>query len=223
MPDRPTRRVMLGTLAAGLLAPRPAQATCLLTPQAVEGPFYLDPRLLRSDIREDREGTPLRVSLQVVSLRDCVALPAARVDLWHADAQGRYSGYSDQGERGASTLGRTFLRGTQVADGAGRVAFRTIYPGWYPGRTPHLHVKVILGGRAALTGQIYFPDAVSEAVHGSPAYAGRARRGRIGNARDVLMRRDDPEGRGIAEVRRESGDQEGGGYEAALTLVVRGA
>ena len=51
MPHRPTRRVMLGTLAAGLLAPRPVQATCLLTPQAVEGPFYLDPRLLRSDMR----------------------------------------------------------------------------------------------------------------------------------------------------------------------------
>ncbi|GJD60959.1 intradiol ring-cleavage dioxygenase [Methylobacterium frigidaeris] len=218
MPNRPTRRVMLGTLAAGLLAPRPAQATCLLTPQAVEGPFYLDPRLLRSDIREDRDGTPLRVRLQVVTLRDCVTLPAARVDLWHADAQGRYSGYPDQGDRGASTVGRTFLRGTQVADEAGRVAFRTIYPGWYPGRTPHLHVKVILGSRTALTGQIYFPDAVSEAVYGGPAYLGRSRRGRIGNARDVLLRQDDPEGRGVADIRPE-----GGGYEAALTLVVRGA
>ncbi|SFV03455.1 Dioxygenase [Methylobacterium sp. 174MFSha1.1] len=214
MPNRPTRRVMLGTLAVGLLAPRPARATCLLTPQAVEGPFYLDPRLLRSDIREDRAGTPLRVSLQVVTLRDCVALPAARVDLWHADAQGQYSGTRDQG---ASTLGRTFLRGTQVADEAGRVGFRTIYPGWYLGRTPHLHVKVILGGRTALTGQIYFPDAVSEAVYGAPAYAGRSRRGRIGNARDILLRQDDPEGRGIAELRPE-----GAGYEAALTLVVRG-
>jgi protocatechuate 3,4-dioxygenase beta subunit len=217
MRDRPTRRVMLGTLAAGLLAPRPASATCLLTPQAVEGPFYLDPRLLRSDIREDRTGTPLGVSLQVVSLRDCLALPQARVDLWHADARGLYSGYPDQGDRNASTVGRTFLRGTQVADGAGRVAFRTIYPGWYPGRTPHLHVKVILGGRTALTGQIYFPDAVSEAVYEGSAYAGRPRRGRIGNARDVLMRQDDPEGRGIAAVRAE-----GEGYEAALTLVVRG-
>jgi protocatechuate 3,4-dioxygenase beta subunit len=217
MPNRPTRRVMLGTLAAGLLAPRPAGATCLLTPQAVEGPFYLDPRLLRSDIREDRDGTPLRVSLQVVTLRDCVALPEARVDLWHADAQGQYSGYRDQGDRGASTVGRTFLRGTQVADAAGRVGFRTIYPGWYPGRTPHLHVKVILGSRTVLTGQIYFPDAVSEAVYGAPAYAGRSRRGRIGNARDVLLRQDDPEGRGIAQIRPE-----GGGYEAALTLVVRG-
>ncbi len=218
MPHRPTRRVMLGTLAAGLLAPRPARAACLLTPQAVEGPFYLDPRLLRSDIREDRDGTPLRMSLQVVTLRDCVALPAARVDLWHADAQGRYSGYRDQGDRGASTRGRTFLRGTQVADEAGRVSFRTIYPGWYPGRTPHLHVKVILASRTALTGQIYFPDAVSEAVYAGSAYAGRARRGRIGNDRDVLLRQDDPEGRGIAEIHPE-----GEGYAAALTLVVRGA
>jgi protocatechuate 3,4-dioxygenase beta subunit len=217
MPDRPTRRVMLGTLAAGLLAPRPVQATCLLTPQAVEGPFYLDPRLLRSDIREDRDGTPLAVNLQVVTLRDCVALPEARVDLWHADARGRYSGYPDQGDRGASTVGRTFLRGTQVADRTGRVAFRTIYPGWYPGRTPHLHVKVILGSRTALTGQIYFPDAVSEAVYAGSAYADRPRRGRIGNARDGLLREDDPEGRGIAAL-RPSGE----GYEAALTLVVKG-
>ncbi|TGD99340.1 intradiol ring-cleavage dioxygenase [Methylobacterium nonmethylotrophicum] len=218
MADRPTRRVMLGTLAAGLLVPGPARATCLLTPQAVEGPFYLDPRLLRSDIREDRAGTPLTVSLDVATLRGCTALPEARVDLWHADAQGRYSGYPDQGDRGGSTVGQTFLRGTQFADRAGRVSFRTIFPGWYPGRTPHLHVKVILAGRTALTGQIYFPDAVSEAVYQGPDYAGRPKRGRIGNARDALLRQDDPEGRGIAAVH-----QAGAGYEAALTLVVRGA
>ncbi|GJD47403.1 hypothetical protein OPKNFCMD_0109 [Methylobacterium crusticola] len=218
MPNHPSRRAALGTIAGGLLAPGPAtaEATCRLTPQAVEGPFYLDPRLVRADIREDCPGLPLLLRLRVATVPDCAPVAAARIDVWHADAQGRYSGYRDQGDRAASTLGQTFLRGTQFADAAGWATFRTVYPGWYPGRATHVHVKVILAARTVLTGQVYFPDAVNEAVQGGmPAYGGRARRGRITNDRDGLLRQDDPQRRGVAAV---SATPEG--YEAVLTLGV---
>ncbi|WP_407522175.1 intradiol ring-cleavage dioxygenase [Methylobacterium oryzisoli] len=216
-----SRRTALAVLAAGTLAPRAVSAAevCPLTPEAVEGPFYLDPRLVRADIREDRPGVPLDLRLRVVATPSCGALAGARVDVWHADAQGRYSGYPGQGDRGASTVGRTFLRGTQFTDREGVAAFRTIYPGWYPGRTTHVHVKVILDTRTALTGQIYFPDPANAAVHDrAPAYGGRPARGRITNGRDGLLREDDPERRGMAQVL-----EEGEGYAALLTLGVRRA
>ena len=64
---------------------------------------------------------------------------------------------------------KTFLRGTQVADRAGGVGFRTIYPGWYLGRTPHVHLKLRVGAKAATT-QLYFPDEITNAVYARPPY-----------------------------------------------------
>jgi protocatechuate 3,4-dioxygenase beta subunit len=215
-----SRREALAALAAGGLAPGLAQAAsgevCVLTPETVEGPFYLDPRLVRADIREDLPGVPLALNLRVVAVPSCAVLPRARLDVWHADAQGRYSGYPDQGDRGVSTVGATFLRGTQFTDAEGRASFQTIYPGWYPGRTTHVHVKVILDGRTALTGQIYFPDAVNAVAQSRlPAYGDRTARGRLTNKKDYFVRHDDPQHRGFARV-TEAGD----GYAATLTLAV---
>src|SRR4029079_1137603 len=84
---------------------------CVLTPEATEGPFYFDPKMVRSDITEGKQGAPLLLTLQVVEAKDCAPLPWARVDIWHADGVGLYSGYTNQ-ETG-STKGETFLRGTQ--------------------------------------------------------------------------------------------------------------
>ena len=63
---------------------------CFLTPQSIEGPYYLDPRLVRAQIAEDRPGVPLRVDLRVIDGATCKPSERARVDLWHADAQGAY-------------------------------------------------------------------------------------------------------------------------------------
>ena len=71
----------------------------------------------------------------------CAPIAGAMVDIWHTDGYGRYSGFRGQGSDGADTTGETFLRGTQVTDGDGLVEFETIYPGWYPGRTAHIHFK----------------------------------------------------------------------------------
>jgi protocatechuate 3,4-dioxygenase beta subunit len=141
---------------------------CVLTPEAGEGPFYLDPKLVRSDITSGQPGAPLQLALQVVRAADCATLVNARVDVWHADAVGLYSGYERQsGVGGISTkaaVGQQYLRGTQMTDAAGNVQFRTIFPSWYGGRTPHVHFKVFLGGNEVVASQIFFPDAISKEV-----------------------------------------------------------
>lgn len=138
---------------------------CRMTPRMAEGPFYFDPALVREDIAEGRPGVPLRLALQIIEGATCQPIAGARVDIWHCDATGQYSGYDGQGDdRGISTKGEKFLRGTQATGSTGEVAFKTIYPGWYRGRTTHIHFKVLLDEKAMLTGQMYFPDALSEYI-----------------------------------------------------------
>jgi protocatechuate 3,4-dioxygenase beta subunit len=193
-----TRRTAFGLMAASPLiaaplsacaATRPTQAetgSIVLMPQSVEGPYYFDPSLERRDISEDRTGIPVTLALRVLRA-DGQALSNARVDVWHCDAQGRYSGYEGQGgNRETDTRGRTFLRGTQFSSADGNVAFNTIYPGWYHGRTAHIHFKVFLDQNTVLTAQTYFPDALSEYLYqNAPAYARAALRDTL-NANDSI-------------------------------------
>jgi protocatechuate 3,4-dioxygenase beta subunit len=133
---------MKGRADAKEQAAQSGAKVCVLTPEAVEGPFYFDAKLVRSDITEGKEGSPLVLTLQIVEAKDCAAIPEARVDIWHADGLGLYSGYADQDS--GSAEGETFLRGTQLTGADGEVRFNTIYPGWYPGRTPHIHFKAFV-------------------------------------------------------------------------------
>ena len=138
---------------------------CRMTPRMVEGPFYFDPDLVREDITEGRAGVPLKLHLQITDGATCQPIEGARVDIWHCDATGQYSGYDRQADDGSiSTKGEKFLRGTQITGATGEVKFATIYPGWYRGRTTHIHFKVLLDEKAMLTGQMYFPDALSEYI-----------------------------------------------------------
>ncbi|AGK58553.1 intradiol ring-cleavage dioxygenase [Hyphomicrobium denitrificans 1NES1] len=175
---RQALRSILAAPASAILAERahaaevtPAAADqppgqCRLLPQAVEGPYYFDPKLVRSDIAEGRPGIRLRLELRIIESGTCAPIPNARVDVWHADAQGIYSGYSGQGPNyDTSTKGESFLRGTQMTDEDGRVKFKSIYPGWYPGRTPHIHVKVFIGETRVATAQVYFPDEFSARIY----------------------------------------------------------
>lgn len=205
------RHALLGLATAMISGPAAAE-TCRLTPQSTEGPFYFDPSLLRSDITEGLPGVPVDLTLDVVG-PDCAPIAGARVDLWHADALGRYSGYMGQGDdRTISTRGATFMRGSQVSDARGRAGFRTVYPGWYRGRTPHYHFKVILLRGPILTGQIYFPDEVSAAVYRDLApYRDRPGRADTGNRNDGLFRRG-----GEATVATLAEDT--GRFRAALTI-----
>lgn len=162
---------------------------CMLTPQAVEGPYYFDPSLVRADITEGRPGIPTRLMLQVIEAATCVPIEGARVDVWHCDATGLYSGYSGQGDDGqVSTEGEVFLRGTQMTDASGIATFETLYPGWYRGRTTHIHFKVFLDKKSVLIGQIYFPDALSEFIYTNVApYTDRAAPRDTYNSADTVL------------------------------------
>ena len=183
--------------ASALAQIRGTPASCVVRPQQTEGPFFVDEGLERSDIRPDpktgevRPGIPLRLAFRVSRLSgtSCAPLAGAQVDVWHCDAEGRYSDVGGFGSR-ASTAGGRFLRGYQRTDAAGGAQFLTIYPGWYGGRAVHVHFKIRTGdaGRQyAFTSQLYFDDAFSERVFAVEPYASRGRRW-LRNADDGIFR-----------------------------------
>lgn len=185
---------------------------CSIMPRTTEGPYYFDPKLQRVDITEGREGLPLRVRLQVVG-PSCMPIAGARVDIWHCDARGAYSGYPRQ-PGGLDTSGETFLRGTQLADENGITTFQTVYPGWYPGRTPHIHFKAFPDAGSVLTGQMFFPDDLSREIYASIApYNSRPLDGATFNDRDGIARRAGPSA--LAEMART-----GDAVDAALVVAV---
>ena len=118
--------------------------TCVLTPEMTEGPYYLDGDKVRRDIREGRPGTRLDLATTVVDVSTCKPINGALVDIWHCDAGGTYSGFAQEG-----TDGKTFMRGIQRTNKSGLATFVTVYPGWYSGRTVHIHVQVSLGGSSS--------------------------------------------------------------------------
>ena len=201
----PAVNVLVGAARAAPLADAGLHDVCLLTPQSIEGPFYLDPRLVRAKIAEGRAGVPLRVDLRIIDGATCKPSKRARVDIWHADAGGIYSGYDGQGDKqDLSTVGQTFLRGTQFTDGRGAVRFETIYPGWYEGRATHIHFKVLLEERNVLTGQMYFPDAVNEFIYANiPAYGGRLTPRAVVNANYRFATFDDPKRLSFCAIKEE--------------------
>jgi protocatechuate 3,4-dioxygenase beta subunit len=149
-------------------------ATCTVSPELTEGPYYFDVDAIRSDITEDREGTPLRLALRVRDAGSCEPIPNAVVDVWHCDASGLYSGFesaSRGGPGGGQTDERTYLRGAQATNEDGIVQFRTVYPGWYRGRTTHIHVKVHLDRTTVLTSQLFFDDGFTEKVYARAPYS----------------------------------------------------
>jgi protocatechuate 3,4-dioxygenase beta subunit len=155
---------------------------CVARPEQTEGPYFVDEMLKRSDIRSDpgsgvvKDGTPLVLTLAVSALRagSCAPLAGAHVDIWHCDADGVYSGVEDPG---FNTVGQSFLRGYQLTDKAGEARFQTIYPGWYSGRTVHIHFKIRTDPGAArgheFTSQLYFDDGLTTKVFERMPYAGK--------------------------------------------------
>jgi protocatechuate 3,4-dioxygenase beta subunit len=153
-------------------------ATCTLTAEQTEGPFYFDVDRIRSDIREGRDGATLRLGVRVRDAAECEPISDAVVDIWHCDAGGSYS-----------EPGETYLRGAQVTNGDGIAEFTTVYPGWYPGRTVHIHAKVHLDRQTVLTTQLYFDDEFSTRVFEGDAYASAAERDGF-NETDGIYARD---------------------------------
>jgi protocatechuate 3,4-dioxygenase beta subunit len=157
---------------------------CQVYRRQTEGPFYIDDDLLRSDITEGKPGARLALAMTIVRAADCAPVVGAAVDIWQCDVDGRYSGYPNQ-LGGVDTTGQTFLRGTQVTDATGLAQFVTIYPGWYPGRTTHIHFKVRETGSEA-TSQLYFPESTTQQVYTQAPYATRGQKDTTNSADGVV-------------------------------------
>ncbi|PPS72901.1 MULTISPECIES: intradiol ring-cleavage dioxygenase [Streptomyces] len=169
-----------GTQETGGTAPVAAAAVCTLTKELTEGPYYLDGQYVRSDIREDKTGIPLKLTLTVVDDDTCAPLKNALVEIWHADALGEYSGFVGDNGHDEPDNG-TFLRGGVLTDARGVAAITTVYPGWYVGRCVHIHVKVhtdvtltpdgsFTGGRELHTGQLFFAETITTKVAALATY-----------------------------------------------------
>lgn len=124
-----------------------ATSSCVLIPSETEGPFPLDlttdhaATYFRQDIREDRTGTELHVKLKITGLDNCLPMANVRVNIWHCDKDGIYSGYDTAMNPGGSAT-TTWLRGYQMTDANGGVEFITIFPGHYDSRVTHIHFQV---------------------------------------------------------------------------------
>lgn len=180
-----------GSGTSGLAGMFESAASCSLTPEQMEGPYYIDVDAIRRDIRGDREGSPLRLGIRVLD-EACEPLPDAVVEVWHCDAVGTYSGFEREsatanGTPGAAAAdGTRFLRGGQVTDADGIAQILTIYPGWYEGRAVHVHAKVHIGNAEVLTTQLYFDDAISDDVLAAAPYDRHTGR-RVRNEEDGIF------------------------------------
>ncbi len=154
---------------------------CVARPALTEGPYFVDEKLNRSDIRSDpsdgsvRQGALLALTFRVSQLTNaCAPLGGASVDVWHCDAAGVYSDVSDPG---FSTVGKKFLRGYQVTDSSGVAKFTTIYPGWYQGRAVHIHFKIRShtgsGSAYEFTSQLFFDDNITDQVYTQAPYSAK--------------------------------------------------
>ena len=174
---------------------------CVVVPRQTEGPYFIDEQLHRADIRTDptngsiREGLPLRIILRVAQLNqnNCTPLSGAMVDLWQCDAVGEYAGVRD---RLYDTRGHKYLRGYQLLDENGLVEFMTVYPGWYPNRTVHVHFKVRTEPGSSrgreFSSQLYFDDNITDQVHQGSPYASIGQRS-TRNSNDGIYRREGEE------------------------------
>ncbi|HYR92778.1 MAG TPA: intradiol ring-cleavage dioxygenase [Methylomirabilota bacterium] len=172
-----------------------ATPSCIVRPALTEGPYFVDEKLNRADIRSDpsngvvKPGLALALTFNVsrVSSAGCVALQNAQVDVWHCDGLGVYSDASDPS---FNTKGQKFLRGYQLTDGAGKATFTTIYPGWYGGRAVHIHFKIrttAAGGAVSdFTSQLFFDDALNAQVFAQAPYSQKGSTGWMKNAQDGI-------------------------------------
>jgi protocatechuate 3,4-dioxygenase beta subunit len=174
-----------------------ATPACVVRPEQTEGPYFVDEKLHRSDIRSDptdksiKAGVPLRLEFHVSRLAggSCGPLAGAVVDVWHCDATGIYSDVRDPR---FDLRGKKFLRGYQQTNAEGSAQFSTIYPGWYEGRAVHIHFKIrsaLDGGRAQeFTSQLYFDESVNDRIFSQAPYNSKRGR-RVMNDNDSLFRR----------------------------------
>jgi protocatechuate 3,4-dioxygenase beta subunit len=190
--------------------------SCVVRPALTEGPYFVDEKLDRTDIRSDpstgtvKPGAPLALTFLVsrVAGSACTALSGAIVDVWHCDALGAYSDVSDPG---FNTKGQRWLRGYQTTDASGTARFTTIYPGWYQGRAVHIHFKIRPTSASAFTSQLFFDDALNTEVFAQAPYSQKGTQGIVRNASDGIYQQTG--GKLLLNVTRS-----GGAYAATFDI-----
>ena len=187
---------------------------CVTSAEETAGPFPIKSPAdwVRENIIGNRAGVPLMIVLTIQNTNNsCMPLEGALVDVWHCDAQGNYSEYA--GQLDGDFTGEHFLRGRQTSDANGNASFMSIYPGWYPGRTPHIHAEVKSStGASLLITQISFPEAISSTVYGTAAYNDNGNAD-TNNANDGIV-----SAANLAEVTGNTTD----GYTLTKTIKVAG-
>jgi protocatechuate 3,4-dioxygenase beta subunit len=153
--------------------------SCILIPQETAGPYpwpadgttlSTDQNFYRQDITEGGAGVPLNLTFNIVNINDnCNPIMNANIVIWHCDKDGNYSEFGN-------SVGKTFFRGIQMTDAYGQVKFKTVYPGWYSGRTTHIHFQVFLNSVVSATSQMAFPENDNTDVYNSPLYSARGQK-----------------------------------------------
>jgi len=159
---------------------------CVVRPAQTQGPYWVDEKLKRRDIRADTKtgkvpaGVPLTLNFEIsrVGLNVCEPRGSVIVDVWHCDALGIYSDASDMGY---NTKGQNFLRGYQITDAHGKCSFTTLFPGWYAGRAVHIHYRLrTLDAKGNVSGdfvsQLFFAEDLIAQVHAQAPYKQKGRR-----------------------------------------------
>jgi protocatechuate 3,4-dioxygenase beta subunit len=219
---RPSARSTTDTaLAAAAIGAAPG--SCVARPASVEGPYFVDEKLNRSDIRTDpsngetKPGTPLEVTFNVSGLSGNACAPVAglMVDVWQCDHLGVYSDVVDPR---FDSKGQRFLRGYQTTDANGVARFTTVYPGWYSGRPAHLHFKIRSASSSGpgfdFTSQLYFDDAITSQVYAQPPYAAKGQPD-MRNANDWFYQQSG--GQLLLPV-----EKSGGGYAGTFNIALQG-
>jgi protocatechuate 3,4-dioxygenase beta subunit len=235
-----------------------AEPSCILTPEQEEGPYYVDFGKERRDITEGRPGVPLQLRVSLVDSKRCEPLKNAAVDIWHCDAVGVYSGFTASGGgsdsrpggprgpegprggrggagprgggRGQGAQDETrFLRGVQRTNTQGIAEFATLYPGWYAGRTIHIHLKVhgggdisngqYAGGHVSHTGQLFLPEDITEQIAKMAPYAQHSGVHRTLHSEDHIFR-DQGGSRSMLSLERLEKGSNTAGFTASVVLAV---
>lgn len=160
--------IPFGKALAGTGGDADKPTACTVIPPETEGPFPLDlsttTYYFRSDVQEDRTGAPLTVKLKILGEDNCTAMQNVRVNIWHCDKDGVYSGYATPQNPGG-VADTKWLRGYQMTDANGEVTFNTIFPGWYSGRICHIHFKVTMSSTASRVSQLTFDIPAKNAIY----------------------------------------------------------
>jgi protocatechuate 3,4-dioxygenase beta subunit len=159
-------------------------SSCTLYPAQTIGPCYAKSPMMREDISDGLDGLPIRLSFLVVHASGCAPVAGASIDIWHSGSDGIYSAYDtgttcNPGMMNVKSM--MFCRGVQSTDETGRANFSSVFPGWYKGRTIHIHFTVRISGKEYITSQLYFDDMLTDDILAQGTYKSRGKRDTTNN------------------------------------------